>query len=435
MGSERRIPRTLPRIKSLIIQVKTLQSMDCSRLQKNSLSSSASSLACDMSSPLVLLKAFAHMLAVVLAPLAVFGLCCMHTWQGMLLSTSIGLLAVSPLLFWIGDERGSVIQVRLGKIAPLMACVGVAVALWQTPDAHTSETARIHSRFSDGGWHYDRCSIGSLLPEIDQIHLGYAVAMVFDPFFTRQQRSKLSAMTDSIYSEISADPDFTTVGSALPSIYREIGARDFRDGHYFHYIPASVDRSKPTPALVFLHGSGGNFKAYVWLLSKIADELGITVIAPTFGMGNWEKKGGYETITRALADAGKHASIDPDHIHLMGLSNGGKGLCLAESTNGPKFRSLIFLSAVLHNRIKPTELASRLQPRRTLILSGGSDERVPWEYVSGYAETLKSGGLDVISHRFDGEDHFLFFHQRAEVLKLVAGWIAAESTARISSSR
>jgi len=379
-----------------------------------------------MSSPLVLLKAFALMLALVLAPLAVFGLCCMYTWQGKLLSAASGLLAISPLLYWIGDERGSMIQMQLGKISPLAACVGVAVALCQTPDAHTSATARIHSRFSDGGWHYDRSSIGSLLPEIDQIHLGYAVAVAFDPFFTRQQRSELSAMTDTLYAEISADPDFTAVGSALPSIYREIGFRDFRNGHYFHYIPASVDRSKPTPTLVFLHGSGGNFKAYIWLLSKIADELGITVIAPTFGMGNWEKKGGYETIARTIADAGKHAAIDPDHIHLMGLSNGGKGVCLAESTNGPKFRSLIFLSAVFHNRIKPADLAARLQTRRTLILSGGSDDRVPWEYVSGYAEKLRAGGLDVTSRRFDGEDHFLFFHQRAEVSKLIAAWIAAE---------
>jgi len=379
-----------------------------------------------MSSPLAILKAFALLLALALVPLAVFGLCCMVTWQGMLLSAAVGLLAISPLLFWIGDERGSVLQMWLGKVLPLVACVGTAGALWQTPDAHTPETARIHSRYSDGGWHYDRSSIGAFLPEIDQIHLGYAVAMAFDPFFTRKQRRDLAAMTDTMYAEISADPEFTAVGSALPSIYRELSFGEFRDGHYFHYIPASVDRSKPGPALVFLHGSGGNFKAYAWLLSKMADELGITIIAPSFGMGNWEKQGGYEAITRAIADAGKHASIDPDQIHLMGLSNGGKGLCLAESADGPKFRSLIFLSAVWHSRTRPEEFAARLQPRRVLILSGGSDDRVPWEYVSGYAEKLKASGLDVTSHRFEGEDHFLFFRQRAEVLKSLAGWIVSD---------
>lgn len=386
-----------------------------------------------MSSPLALLKALALMLALFLGPVALLGLCCMVTWHGLLLSASLGLLAVGPLLFWIGDERGSVIQMQMGKIFPVLACIGAAAALWYTPDARTPETARIHSRFSDGGWHYDCSSIGSFLPEIDQIHLGYAVAVAFDPLFTRQQRSELSAMTDAMYAGISADTDFTAVGSALPSIYRELCFEEFRDGHYFHYIPASVDRTKPAPALVFLHGSGGNFKAYIWLLSKIADELGITLIAPSFGMGNWEKRGGYEAITRAIADAGKHAAIDPDHIHLMGLSNGGKGLCLAESTEGPKFRSLIFLSAVLHDRIRPAELAARLQPRRVLVLSGGSDDRVPWDYVCGYADKLKTGGLDVTTRRFDDEDHFLFFRQRAEVLKVVSEWIAASSAAHMPS--
>ncbi len=379
-----------------------------------------------MPSPLVLLKAFVLLLALTVLPVMLFGLCCTVTWHGSLLSASVGMLGLGPLLWCIGHERESLLQTRLGKIMLLAGIAGFAVVDLRAPDGHTAESARIHARYSTSGGRHIPWSIGSLLPEIDQLHLGYAVAVALDPLFTRQQRTELSAMTDTMYAEMAADADFTAVGSALPSIYREICFEDFRDGHYFHYIPAGVDRSKPTPALVFLHGSGGNFKAYIWLLSKLADELGITVIAPSFGMGNWEKRGGYETITRAIADAGKHAAIDPEQTHLMGLSNGGKGMCLAESTSGPKFRSLIFLSAVFHNRIKPAEFAARLQPRRILILSGGNDDRVPWEYVSGYAEKLKSGGLDVTSHRFDGEDHFLFFHQRAEVLKIVAKWIGGE---------
>jgi pimeloyl-ACP methyl ester carboxylesterase len=376
-----------------------------------------------MSSPLSLLKAFVLLLTLVALPIAVFGLCCTVTWEGRLLSASVGAISLGPLLWCIGHERGSLLQGRMGKMLLVAGVAGFAFVDRRAPDGHTAEGAKIHTRYSTNGGRYIRWSIGSLLPEIDQIHLGYAVAVALDPLFTRQQRTELSAMTDAMYAEISADADFTAVGSAMPSIYREICFEEFRDGHYFHYIPANLDRSMPAPALVFLHGSGGNFKAYIWLLSKIADELGITVIAPSFGMGNWEKRGGYETITRAIIDAGKHAAIDPDHIHLMGLSNGGKGLCLAESTAGPKFRSLIFLSAVFHNRIKPVDLATRLRPRRVLVLSGGSDDRVPWDYVSGYAEKLKLGGLNVTNRRFDGEDHFVFFRQRAEVLKVVTDWI------------
>ncbi|MFC5454184.1 alpha/beta hydrolase [Prosthecobacter fluviatilis] len=345
-----------------------------------------------MLSPQVILKSLALMLALFAVPLSLFGLCCVITWQGTLLSSAAGLLGLGPLLYWIGDKRGSTQQMRLGKIFVVTACIAAAVVLWQTPDARTSEASRIHSRYSDGGWHYDRFSIGSVLPEIDQIHLGYAVASALDPLFTQKQRRELSAMTDAIYAQAGADPDFTAAGSALPSIYSEMTLGQFRDGHYYHYIPAKVDRTRPTPALVFLHGSGGNFKAYIWLLSQLADELGIT-------------------------------AIDPAQIHLMGLSNGGKGLCLAESAAGPKFRSLIFLSAVLHSRIRPAQLAARLHPRPVLILSGDSDDRVPWEYVSDYADTLKAGGLDVTTHRFAGEDHFVFFRKSAEVQKLVSAWV------------
>jgi predicted esterase len=61
-----------------------------------------------------------------------------------------------------------------------------------------------------------------------------------------------------------------------------------------------------------------------------------------------------------------------------------------------------------------------LRPRRVLILSGGSDDSLPWDYVAAYTEKLKSGGLDVTHHCFEIEGHFLFFHRCAEALKFMA---------------
>lgn len=376
-----------------------------------------------MSSPLVLLKAFVLLLALILGPMAVIGLCCTVTWQGMLLSAAIGMIGLGPLLVCIGHERESLRQRWLGEGLLLAGLAGLAVVDWQSPDGRTDVSARVHARYSASHGRSVPWSIGSLLPDIDQIHLGYAVAVAFDPFFTRKQRTELAAMTDTLYAEMNADSEFAAVGSALPAIYREMSFEEFRDGHYFHYIPKNVNRTKPAPALVFLHGSGGNFKVYLWLLSKVADELGYTLIAPTFGMGNWEKRGAYDAITAAIRDAGKHAAIDPERIHLMGLSNGGKGVCLAESQPGPRFRSLILLSAVFHNNIKPAELAERLKPRPVLVISGGNDDRVPWDYVSGYAAKLKAGGLDVETRLFEHDDHFLFFRQRDKVLEEITKWL------------
>ncbi len=376
-----------------------------------------------MTSPLALLKAFVLLLAFLLIPLGFLGLCFLRTWEGLLLSMCLGFFGAGPLLWCIGEERGQPMQQKTGMTLLVLSLIGVTLAIWTAPNGHTVAAERIHTRYSDGGWHYSRSSIGTLMPEIDQIRLGYAAAMTIDPYFDRAQRRELSTMTDAIYAEMEHDSGFRAVGSALPAIYREMSFSEFRDGHYFHYIPASVDRTKPTPALVFVHGSGGNFKAYVWLLSKIADELGITIVAPTFGMGNWEKRGAYDVITRAIADAGKHTAIDPNQIHLMGLSNGGKGVCLAESGAGPRFRSLIYLSAVFHSRIQAESLAARLKHCPFLVISGGNDDRVPWSYVSDYAGRLKSAGLNVTTRLFAADDHFLFFRKRSEVLRMITDWL------------
>lgn len=376
-----------------------------------------------MSSPLALLKAFVLLLALVLVPVAVVMLACGVTWTGLGLGLAVGMVGIGPLLWCIGDERCSTRQVWLGKG---LLGLGLAMGAWlvmQAPDAHTPESARMHSRYSDGGWHHARYGFGNVLPEIDQIHLGYAAAMAIDPLFTRAQKRELAALTDSIYAEMSRDAEFAACGSALGAIYDEVTFAEFRHGHYFHYIPPQFDRSQPAPALVFLHGSGGNFKAYIWLLSKVADQTGCTVIAPTFGLGNWEKRGAYDAITAAIRDAGKHAAIDPERIHLMGLSNGGKGVCLAESARGPRFASLILLSAVLHDRIQPASLAKRLPNRPVLILSGQNDDRVPWSYVDDYAVQFEKAGMKITKRAFDGEDHFLFFRRQTEILDEVRRWI------------
>lgn len=376
-----------------------------------------------MTSPFALLKAFVLLLALVFVPVAMGMVACGMTWTGLGLGLAVGMVGSGPLLWCIGDERCSTRQVGLGKgLLGLGLAMGAGLVM-QAPDGHTPESARMHSRYADGGWHHARYGFGNVLPEIDQIHLGYAAAMVIDPLFTRAQKLELAALTDSIYAEMSLDAEFAACGSALGAIYDEVTFAEFRHGHYFHYIPPQLDRSKPAPALVFLHGSGGNFKAYIWLLAKVADQTGCTVIAPTFGLGNWEKRGAYDAITAAIRDADKHAAIDPERIHLMGLSNGGKGVCLAESARGPRFASLILLSAVLHDRIQPADLAKRLLNRPVLILSGQNDDRVPWSYVDDYAVKLEQSGMKVTKRAFDGEDHFLFFRRQTEILDEVRRWV------------
>lgn len=377
-----------------------------------------------MSSPFVWVKAAALLWALALTPMALTGLFCVVTWRGAALFASVIAIGVGPLLWCIGDERESERQKRLGSVVVWIGLLLFSGLAATVKGSQPHEGARVVARFSAGGWPFERFSIGNLLPEIDQIHLGYLGARLLDPLFNRQQLAELSAMTDDIYQQLNKDDDFRKLGSALPWMWREIAFSDFRSGHYFHYVPAGLDRQKPIPTLVFLHGSGGNFLAYAWLLSKVSEQSGCAIIAPTFGMGNWEKRGAYDAIKAAISDAGRFQAIDWGKIHLMGLSNGGKGVCLADSSPGPKFQSLIFLSAVWSEKIPPRLLAQRLGERPVLILSGGRDERVPWDYVAGYANALQGAGMKVSIREFPEDDHFLFFRRKKKVEEELVRWLS-----------
>src|SRR5262249_24885010 len=161
----------------------------------------------------------------------------------------------------------------------------------------------------------------------------------------------------------------------------------FDHGHYFLYVPPRLDRNTPAPALVFLHGSGGNFKSYTWLLSKVADERGLVLIAPSFGMGNWDPQHGTEAVLAALNDAAKDVQLDMDHVHLAGLSNGGLGVShLAASPAGQLFRSLIFLSPVCdENDLGSKQFWLQEREKPVLIITGALDDRVPLPFVEGFA--------------------------------------------------
>lgn len=372
---------------------------------------------------IVLLRASVLLTAFFLLPFAGGIVCCVKTWGGYLVGLSLGLVGLGPLLWCIGDERGSQTQVRFAKVVLLLGIIGLSGAVLRSPDGRTAESSHIHSRSADQGWCYPRFTFGNILPELDQIHLGYAVALAVDPMFNRTQKGELAAMTDSIYADMAEDDDFAACGSALPAIYDEITFAEFRAGHYFHYVPPRVNRDKPSPLIVFLHGSGGNFKAYIWLLSKVADRAGCCVVAPTFGLGNWEQSEGAEAVLAAVRDAGRFALVDPEQIHLMGLSNGGKGVCATGVQEGMSFRSVILVSAVLHSRITPENLSRRLGPRPLLIFSGLNDDRVPWDYVSQYAAAFEKSGMQVSLREFEGEDHFLFFRKRGQIQDMLVNWL------------
>jgi hypothetical protein len=153
----------------------------------------------------------------------------------------------------------------------------------ESPSGRAPGGAAVQHRYVGGRDGFRRYALGNLFPENDQFALGFHLVPAMDPLFTRKQARMLSGLTASIYTELEADAAFHALGSVMPEAYDELWGLPFDRGHYYLYVPPRLDRSVPQPALVFLHGSGGNFKAYTRLLSKLADELGVILIAPSYG--------------------------------------------------------------------------------------------------------------------------------------------------------
>jgi pimeloyl-ACP methyl ester carboxylesterase len=373
------------------------------------------------------LRVFSLLWALAVCPLAILLLGCCATLQGAVFAIGALLLGLAPV---VALAKPHVRAFRSAGMMAFGAWLLIALWLFQTsPRGVPREGARVQNRYSHRDGHYQRHALGALLPEIDQFLLGFQLVPAMDSLFTKQQARSLSQLTKSIYAELEADPDFHRLGSVLPEAYDEIWARPFDHGHYFLYIPPQLDRKKPSPALVFLHGSGGNFKAYTWLLSRVADERNMVLIAPTFGFGNWEGDAGSRAVAAALDDAGKVLPLNMNQVHLAGLSNGGLGVSrLAASEAGRRFRSLVFISPVCDETaiVSPT-FATQWRDKPVLVVTGDADDRVPLPYVTSWAGLMRTARARVEMSTYAAADHFLLFSHRDKFLRELSAWLKQHS--------
>lgn len=306
--------------------------------------------------------------------------------------------------------------------------VGATVLVRRAPSGIGSSQAKVMSIFAEGRVSHRQYALGNLLPEVDQLMLGFTLMPTIDSLFTRLQSSELKSWTAAIYRELDHDRDFMALGSAMPYAYDELLENGTQWGHSYLYIPASVDRSKPSPVLIFLHGSGGNFKAYLWLLVQVADKLNFVVLAPSFGSGNWRWPETGEVVDAALAAARRSVAIAHDNVHVMGLSNGGLAVSQLACNRGKKYRSLIFLSPVFDPEFLHSDsFASECKQNNVFVLTGGLDDRVPLVYVRNNALEISKVGAKVTLNVEDTAGHFLFFSHRERVLKTLEAWLAAQS--------
>lgn len=272
---------------------------------------------------------------------------------------------------------------------------------------------------------FSRWSPVNLLPEVDQLKLGSRLFPLVDPYLDTARAARLRGFIVDIHAEMRGESEFGGADSALGECYREMFGRPSAGEHQFVYRPAGGSTG-PRPVLVFLHGSLGNFQSYSWVLKQLADRLDLVVIAPTCGAGNWWKDTDGAILRRVHEQCVADPGLDESRVWLAALSNGGTGLTRAVAAAGERYRGLLLLSCVMEPRVYSADAFSRgVAGKPVLVLHGEADERIPVAQVRAAASFLRGSGARVTAWYPPGEDHFLFFSRRGEIVDRMEQWFRA----------
>ncbi|HUR45143.1 MAG TPA: hypothetical protein VMZ27_04625, partial [Candidatus Saccharimonadales bacterium] len=347
--------------------------------------------------------------------IAVFLLLDAESWNGRLFAASCLVLysGACGLYLWLGN--GSRVCRRGALALSGLALVGFAACYTFSPSGVTSGGSKLQSVFPPGG-HYATWTPVGLVPEMDQTKLGADLTPYADPLMTRAKAARMKALFLTAYREMQQDPEFVAVGSVMGHAYADAFGFPFNDRHLFSYIPTHKPGQK-LPVVLFLHGSCGNFKAYLWTWKRFADDHQIAIVAPTFGFGVWSKPGGMEAIDWAYSYCTNHSELDADRIVLVGLSNGGIGVSRAVCQNSGRFRGLVYISGVMEGDVMASpRFMQGCKGKPVLVIHGDQDERIPLKYVEEPLRGL-TATVAVKTKYYADEDHFLFLSRRAEVLE------------------
>ena len=294
------------------------------------------------------------------------------------------------------------------------------VPMFFAPDGGKAD-GRVRNCYLGGQGGFSRYSPGNVVPEIDQLKVGISLMRLRD--IDGAEAGRLRSLLFPLYEEMDKDADFRALGSAMGTAYGDLFHAGGRPAHYYLILPETAGGQR-VPCLIFLHGQGGNMKACLWVLSKLAARTKCAVIAPSFGVGNWDRAGSGEFVVAVAREAMATLPLDPKRIFLMGYSNGAMGVTRAAIKEPGLFRGLIYLSAITADESVSTDrLATPARDRKILFLHGGRDRRIPRDIVEGAAAALMVRGCNVRLKVYRDEDHFLLFSRQDAVLGDIAEFI------------
>ena len=220
------------------------------------------------------------------------------------------------------------------------------------------------------------------------------------------------------YTHFMKDPDVPELPNAMRDAYDQMAREEgdlpspFAATYLGLQRPGASDAIEfmrdGDAAVVFLHGSAGNFTMSCWLFARAASQAGLSTTCPsTTWVGDWWSHPGEKIVRDSIA---KLRARGKKRIYLAGLSNGGIGASrLAPRLSDEKLTGLILVSGAA-----PDASASQLP---TLVVQGRGDAQISAAVCRAYATRANAKYVE-----FDA-GHFVLLVEREKTQRAITDWL------------
>lgn len=202
--------------------------------------------------------------------------------------------------------------------------------------------------------------------------------------------------------------------------------------------PIRIDCHEPAvsgrrPAIVLLHGSGGNVSFWADRIAPYLVNLNIALYAIHYFDRTGTVRADAATILdgvhyplwlSTIADGLNHVrsrpAVDPDRLALLGISLGAFLALSAAVSRGNRVRAVVEISGGLPEPYAAS-VTSAFPP--TLIIHGETDTVVPVSQARTLDRSLTRAGVDHKTELLPGQGHWFDPAAQLRILRAVAGFL------------
>ena len=186
-------------------------------------------------------------------------------------------------------------------------------------------------------------------------------------------------------------------------------------GGFSMYVPEYYDPDVACPLIMALHGGSGHGRDFLWSWLRDARSRGAIVITPTSIEGTWslmEPEADHENIARILAFAQEQWNIDPAHLLLTGMSDGGTFSYISGLQSTSPFTHLAPISASFHPMLLEMMDADRIRDLPIYLTHGAQDWMFPIDIARNAQQALTAAGAKLqyreiadLSHTYPSDEN------------------------------